>query len=184
MSVVLHYILKLAALIALILLYRQYHYPLNQQVASRMLSADGFDRRHLSGLLSSDHNKDRPLESFKKIKFAHSTLKLRDFDNADGTGDKHEGLVATEAVLFGTVLAVEYPMIRLSSKCGQEKEMHFAKCVHDLVNQQREHDQEFSDFWDGLELMEDDVSSMSFDYLKVCEIDDCAFCCTVFELTF
>ena len=120
-------------------------------------------------------NKLMPLESFTKIKFAHSTLKLR----SNLPRSKQQALVAKEAVSFGTVLAVEYPMIMYSPRCKDKINFKdtrkLDRCAHRIVNEQRALDPEFSAFWDGLELDQVmDMTSFSpqgMDGLKVCQID-------------
>ena len=168
MSTVLYQVVRFASLLALIVLCPQHHYP-RMLENGEIVGMDADDRAFADDYYDSGHSdRWRSLESSKKIKFAHPTLKLRhNLGNTDGTRPKQHGLFAKEAVTFGTVLAIEYPMITLSKKCAVAEFKHFDQCVRRMVHRQRGRDPEFTRFWDGLEVMVNNPKHS--DGHKVCE---------------
>ena len=150
-------------------------------------------RTHTYGLLKdmgwiseTDPWEDHPsltgecrLTSFKHSKFAHSALRLEHLGHTDCTRFKKFGLITSEPLSFGTILAVEYPMIKwtdedISAFKGARRWERKMEIVHDLVRQQQRQSPGFGEFWDELEETEQlhtgevDDPDVRSSFVKVC----------------
>lgn len=118
----------------------------------------------------SSNQQDRVLfrlPSFEKIRFAHSALRLHHFGNEDCNRFKQWGLVTDKDISFGTILVVEHPMLiwteahrRAYEKFSSIKQR--MQLIHYLVEEQKQKDPEFEQFWNRLEAPEQDDGQDSY----------------------